>query len=130
MRRDEVVFLLQRSQKVRAAADFHMQRGDYDLAVFNLEQSLQFFLKAKLLENGVEFPKTHMLRKLFLLLGECLGKGDVFQRFADEHVIEFSALEDAYITSRYFPREFTREEALRQIRFYEEVVNFVRENSG
>ncbi|MCS7129722.1 MAG: HEPN domain-containing protein [Candidatus Caldarchaeum sp.] len=82
------------------------------------------------MENGAEFPRTHTLRKLFTLLGECLGKGDVFRVFADEHVIEFSALEDAYVTSRYFPRGFTREEAIRHMRFYEKVVNFVRENSS
>ncbi|MEM1965720.1 MAG: HEPN domain-containing protein [Candidatus Caldarchaeum sp.] len=74
LRKDEIFTLPRRSEKFRAAADFHMSRGDYDMVVFSLEQSLKLFLKAKLLENGVEFPKTHTLRRLFILLGECLDK--------------------------------------------------------
>jgi HEPN domain-containing protein len=43
---------------------FHFSRRDYDLAAFNLEQSLQLFLKGNLLKIGVEFPKTRTLRKI------------------------------------------------------------------
>ncbi|MEM2238447.1 MAG: HEPN domain-containing protein [Candidatus Caldarchaeum sp.] len=130
LRKDEILTLLRRSEKFRAAADFHMSRADYDMVVFSSEQSLKLFLKAKLLENGVEFPKTHTLRGLFILLGECLDKRGVFEKFAEERVVEFSSLEDAYITSRCFPREFTKEEANSHIRFYEEVVGFVRQHTG
>jgi len=58
MRREEIEKLLERSKKFKDAAEFHFSRGDFDLTVFNIEQSLQLFLKAKLLENGVEFPKV------------------------------------------------------------------------
>lgn len=40
MRRDEVEKLLDRSRKFKNAAEFHFSRGDYDLAAFNIEQSL------------------------------------------------------------------------------------------
>jgi HEPN domain-containing protein len=128
MRREEIEKLLERSKKFKDAAEFHFSRGDFDLAVFNIEQSLQLFLKAKLLENGVEFPKVHTLRKLFLLLGEILEKGEAFKKFTNERALEFASLEDAYITSRYFIREFTKEEAERLRKFSEEVEEFVRGN--
>jgi HEPN domain-containing protein len=128
MRREEIEKLLERSKKFKDAAEFHFSRGDFDLAVFNIEQSLQLFLKAKLFENGVEFQKVYTLRKLFLLLGEILEKGEAFKKFTNERALEFASLEDAYITSRYFIREFTKEEAERLRKFSEEVEEFVRGN--
>ena len=125
VRREEVDRLFLRSRKFRDASEFHASRGDFDLAVFNLEQSLQLFMKAKLLELGVDFPKIHSLRRLFRLIGEVLGRGGDFLRFEAEHALEFASLEDAYVTARYFPREFSREEAERLRRFVEEVERFV-----
>ncbi|MGB9717753.1 MAG: HEPN domain-containing protein [Thermoproteota archaeon] len=125
MRREEVEKLLDRSKKFRDAAEFHFSRGDYDLAAFNVEQSLQLFLKAKLLQKGVEFPKTHTLRRLFLLLGEILRKQDEFKKFGDEKALEFASLEDAYITARYFPRDFEKEEARKLLDFAREVEELV-----
>lgn len=125
MKREEVDRLLERSRKFRAASEFHFSRGDYDLAVFNIEQSLQLFLKAKLLELGLDFPKVHGLRKLFLLIGEVLGQLNVFKGFENERSLEFAGLEDAYITSRYFPRDFSRSEAEKLMKFLDEVIEFV-----
>jgi HEPN domain-containing protein len=130
MKREEVNRLLDRSRKFKDASEFHLSRGDYDLAVFNVEQSLQLFLKAKLLEFGVDFPRVHSLRKLFLLLGQVLDKVDVFKAFENDRSIEFASLEDAYITSRYFPRDFSKGEAERLLKFLEEVTEFVRKFSS
>ncbi len=121
MRREEIEKLLDRSKKFKDAAEFHFSRGDYDLAAFNIEQSLQLFLKAKLLEKGAESPKTHTLRRLFLLLGEILRNPGEFKKFADEKALEFASLEDAYITARYFPRDFEKEEARKLLDFAKEV---------
>lgn len=120
MRREEIEKLLDRSKKFKDAAEFHFSRGDYDLAAFNIEQSLQLFLKAKLLEKGAE-SKTHTLRRLFLLLGEILRNPGEFKKFADEKALEFASLEDAYITARYFPRDFEKEEARKLLDFAKEV---------
>ncbi len=95
------------------------------MAAFNIEQSLQLFLKARLLQKGTEFPKTHTLRKLFLLLGEVLRKSEEFKMFESEKVLEFASLEDAYITTRYFPRDFEKEEARKLLDFSKEVEDFV-----
>ncbi|MEM2896982.1 MAG: HEPN domain-containing protein [Candidatus Bathyarchaeia archaeon] len=69
MRGEEIERLLKRSGEFNDAAEFHYSRKSFDLAAFNLEQALQLFLKAKLLEKGIEFPKTHTLRKLRKIRG-------------------------------------------------------------
>jgi HEPN domain-containing protein len=125
VKKEEVERLLKRSRSFKDAADFHFSRGDYDLTVFSLEQSLHLFFKAKLIENGVDFPKTHSLRRLFLILGQVIDHSVDFSEFEKSRSLEFSSLEDAYVTSRYFPREFTKGEAERLMKFYLEVVEFV-----
>lgn len=129
MKIDEIRKLKERSRKFKDAAEFHFSRGDYDLAAFNLEQSLQLLLKAKLLEGGVEFPKIHGLRRLFLMLGESIDKLEKFKKFEARYSLEFASLEDAYITARYFPREFKKEELERLKKFVEEVEKFVEEHN-
>jgi HEPN domain-containing protein len=125
MRREEIKRLLERSRKFKDAFEFHFSRKDYDLAAFNLEQSLQLFLKGNLLKRGIEFPKTHTLRKLFLLLGESLGKLKEFKKFEEENSLEFASLEDIYVTSRYFPRKFEKGEVERLKKIVEKVEEIV-----
>jgi HEPN domain-containing protein len=74
--------------------------------------------------------RVHSLRKLFLLLGQVLDKVDVFKGFENDRSIEFAGVEDAYITSRYFPRDFSKGEAERLLKFLEEVTEFVRKFSS
>ncbi len=95
MKIDEIRKLKERSRKFKDAAEFHFSRGDYDLAAFNLEQSLQLLLKAKLLEGGVEFPKIHGLRRFFLMLGESIDKLEKFKKFEARYSLEFASLEQA-----------------------------------
>ena len=87
-------------------------------------------MKAKLLEKGVGFPKTHTLSKLFLLLGEVVGKKEEFERFVKSRSLEFGSMEDAYITARYFPREFKKEEVERLRELLREVERIVGRDSG
>jgi HEPN domain-containing protein len=129
MKIDEIRRLKERSKKFKDAAEFHFSRRDYDLAAFNLEQSLQLLLKARLLESGVEFPKIHGLRRLFLMLGESVDKLEKFKKFEAKYSLEFASLEDAYITARYFPREFKKEEVERLRKFVKEVERFVEEHN-
>lgn len=49
---------------------FHLSKNMYALAMFDLEQTLQLYVKAKLLEEGVLYPKTHNVRRLLELLAE------------------------------------------------------------
>lgn len=106
-------------------ARFQIDVGIYDLAVFNLEQALQLFLRAKLLELGVQYPRTHSLRQLLKLL-QAVAQGErgrLAGELLDKYLLELGALEDAYINSRYIPREYTRDEAERLFKVVLEIMN-------
>ncbi len=62
--REEINTLVRRAKEFLRTADFQLENGMYDLAIFNLEQALQLFLKAKILEYGAQYPRTRSVRYL------------------------------------------------------------------
>lgn len=124
-RYDEYMYLLERSRRFYETAVMQVDRGFYDLAVFSLEQSLQPFLKACLLKLGVDYPRTHSVRRLLEIMAKVTGSSeieDVLRRFS----LELGALEDAYITSRYVTRDYTVDEVTRLRSVVDEVMSLVR----
>ncbi|MEM1850033.1 MAG: HEPN domain-containing protein [Desulfurococcaceae archaeon] len=125
-KRDEVNSLLERSRRFYESALFQIEKGFYDLAIFSFEQSLQLLLKAALLSLGVDYPRTHSIRRLLELVHELTGDEDVKELWV-EHSVELALLEDAYITSRYVPRDFRAEEVVRVREVVDKVFRVVRE---
>jgi len=125
-KRDEVNALFERSRRFYESALFQIEKGFYDLAMFSFEQSLQLFLKATLLSLGVDYPRTHSVRRLLELVHELTGNEDV-KKLLSEHSVELALLEDAYITSRCVPRDFRIEEVMRVRRVVDEVFRVVGE---
>ena len=76
-RREEYEYLLERSRRFYETAAMQIERGFYDLAVFSLEQSLQLHLKAQLLRLGVDYPRTHSVRRLLELIHRVTGHEEV-----------------------------------------------------
>jgi len=109
---EEYNYLLERSRKFFETAEMQFERGFHDLAVFSLEQALQLYLKACLLKLGVDYPRTHSVRKL-LELAYKLTNAEEIKRILVDYAVELGSLEDAYITSRYVAREYSEEEARR-----------------
>ncbi len=106
-----VLTLKERARRFHELAMVAFERGYYDLAAFNLEQACQLLLKAELLRTRGGYPRTHSLVRLLRELGR--------EEFARENIGHLTKLEDAYITSRYYVREFHREEIEELLRFYE-----------
>ncbi len=128
-KRSEVDALLTRSRQFLETAEHQYERGFYDLAAFSLEQALQLYLKAKLLEYGVDYPRTHSVRRLLELLSEVLPSEawrNNVNALTEEYLLELGMLEDAYITSRYVLREFRREEVERLMTAVKRVMERVR----
>ena len=119
--REEAETLKRRAGGFLHTARFQIDNGMYDLAVFNMEQALQLFLKAELLEYGVQYPKTRSPRRL---LAEAAPgeEGRRYGELLDKYVFELGVLEDAYINARYIPREYTKEEAEGLFRLVSEIV--------
>lgn len=125
---DEVEHLLRRSREFLETAQYQTSNGFYDLAAFSLEQSLQLFIKAKLIQNGVEYPRHHGVRTLIEVLIKVLSDDakTVLKDILDKYLLEFGMLEDAYISSRYIIREFRKEEIERLRKAAEAIIKNVR----
>ncbi len=76
-RREEYEYLIERSRRFYETAIMQMDKGFYDLAAFSLEQSLQLYLKASLLKLGMDYPRTHSVRRLLELIHEVTGREEV-----------------------------------------------------
>lgn len=97
-----------------ARADY--ARGDYDLVLFHIEQFLQLYLKYLLYRRIGDYPKTHSLIRLLRDVMRVYGD-NVLKEFYEENMEALYLLEEAYIASRYLPREYDREIAERILGF-------------
>lgn len=104
------------------AAKYSLKRGNYDIAAFNAEQAAQLYLKSLLLELIGDFPKTHSL--IFLLRELKRLKEREVEGFIARNKRGLHNLEDAYLTSRYFYKEFDEEDGRYLISLAEEVISF------
>lgn len=111
VKKDEMELLLKRSKRFLETAEYQFDIGYYDLAMFSLEQASQLFLKAKLLENGVDYPRSRSVAALLEMLGKVAEeKREAVETLMEKYLTESGLLEDAYITSKYVAREYRREE--------------------
>jgi len=120
MHKEEIELFLKRARNFLDGANERFQKEDWDLTCFMAEQSVQLFIKAKILEKGGEFPKTHSIRKIFGMLYQ-LTKEKVFKY--DRKALIF--LESAYLNSRYFSFTYEKEDAKEALKIAEEVKNLV-----
>lgn len=126
-RREEEQYLLKRSKNFLETAEYQISKGFHDLAAFSLEQALQLFLKARALKEGVDYPRTHSVRVLLEILSEVVpdNKKSVVKSVLENYLLELGLLEDAYITSRYVMREFTKQEVEKLSKAVKEIMKNV-----
>ena len=126
-RREEEKNLLKRSTDFLETAEYQTGKGFYDLATFSLEQALQLFLKEKLLAEGSDFPRIHSVRTLLEVLLDLVPKNKkpAIENILLKYVLELGMLEDAYITSRYVMREFTKQQAEKLTKAVKEIIKNV-----
>ena len=98
----------------------------FDLAAFNIQQSVELYLKYKLFLLAGDYPKTHSI-KLLKEIGKVTAKLEEVRSFMDEHIDGISNLENAYITSRYIPSEFERKEVENMLNLAKRIKEFVDE---
>ena len=109
MRKEEVKIFKERADAFLDTALYNFQKERYDLAAFNIEQATQLYVKTKLLEVTGEFPRTHNLVILLKELSSVFREKEVGEFIKNE--MEFlTKMADVYVTSRYYTREFYREE--------------------
>ena len=122
MAKNEVLALRRRALEFLEEAHEAIEKRRYDLSVFFSEQAVQLYLKSLILELIGEIPRTHSIIELLSFIRKIVDrKIDDFIKAHRESII---ALEDAYLLSRYFLREYNREEAGRLYEIAVEVIKF------
>ena len=109
MAKVQAEFLKDRAEKFSEVAQGLLERGVYDLAAFNFEQYCQLILKYHLFRLLGDFPKTHFLKELFDGLAKASKKKEI-QNFKKANINIISDLENAYLTSRYLPAIFDKDQ--------------------
>lgn len=110
--KEEAEHLQKRSAEFLKTAEYQLRTGLYGLAAFSYEHRLQPYLKALLAGQGVDYPRTHSVRRLLELLA-AVSRGARKRRILtllDQYLLELGMLDDAYITSRYLMRDFSHAE--------------------
>ncbi|MET1160263.1 MAG: HEPN domain-containing protein [Thermoprotei archaeon] len=97
-------------------ARFDLEHGDYDLTLFHVDQFIQLYSKYLIYKKIGDYPKTHgivrLLRELSRIYDNC-GLKDIINNYLETLYL----IEESYISSRYLPREYDRELALKILEF-------------
>jgi HEPN domain-containing protein len=113
-------FLRDNARQFLEQAKFSMERGFYNLVLFNVEQSIQLNLKFLLYSLTGDFPKTHKILELFKYVINILDNSCNLSNFYKENKDFISIIEFSYISSRYLPQTFSKDDAEKSLRIGEE----------
>ena len=119
-------FLRANAKQFLEQAKFSMQRGFHNLVLFNVEQSMQLNLKYVLYLLTGEFPKTHKLSELFRLVRDLDDPCNLYT-FYESNKDFIAIVEYSYISSRYLPESFNRDDAERALKLGEDFDKIVEE---
>lgn len=109
-------FLKQRAEKFLKNAQYLYSNGDYDLAAFNLEQAAQFFIKYYLFFSVGAYPFSHSIKELLSEAVKVCPERERIEGIFREQEEIVRDLEEAYISSRYFPSTFFKDQIERMER--------------
>jgi HEPN domain-containing protein len=92
-----------------------LQDEKYALSAFCVEQAAQMQLKYFIGSRLGDFPKTHGLLRLFK---ECIKLCPELKEFSEKNTTLISHIEDAYVMSRYYDKEYEEAEVKEMLSFY------------
>ncbi len=119
LHKKEVELLLKRSKNFLEGAEQRFKKEDWDLTCFLAEQSVQLYLKAIILEEVGQTPRTHSIRQLLAQLGKIIEKEIVYDRKS------LFMLESAYFNARYIAVTYDEEQAKDAINIAKELIAHV-----
>lgn len=117
--------LKKRALAFLSIARYSLERGDYDLVLFHVEQFIQLYSKYLIYKRIGDYPKTHQIVRLLRDLSRVYDNNDL-KDFLSENLETLYLLEEAYISSRYLPREYDREIADRVLETADRILEVFR----
>jgi len=121
---DRVKLLVKRSMSFLKYSFEALNAGEYDLAVFNADQSLQLLVKAVLLHITGYYPQIHGIRELLGAYYE-VTRDDVIRDIVREYRKELVELEKAYIEAWYGLTVYEYEESRRLLEFVKKIIEYL-----
>ncbi|HOK56547.1 MAG TPA: HEPN domain-containing protein [bacterium] len=103
----EINFLKERSKEFWNEGVRLYKEGKYNLSVFNIEQAIQLWIKYLIGIKITDWPKTHYFSELIKSLSDVYEKKGIIEYYKKNEIF-FNNLEDAYFTTRYFPKNFSK----------------------
>jgi len=119
-------FLKQRAESFWRDAKFAISEKRWNSAAFHLEQVCQLYLKYYFWLKSRRYPKTHSLENLLRGVGKLYKKEKEVQKIIDENISVIGDLEQAYITARYLPVEFTQKRVENMAKFTKKLISFLK----
>ncbi|WP_456330758.1 HEPN domain-containing protein [Archaeoglobus sp.] len=124
---EEIEILRERAEKFMENGEYLLSKGVLDIAAFNIQQSVELYLKYKLFQIAGDYPKTHSIKRLLKEIGKVTEKIEKVRSFMEENIDGISNLENAYITSHYIPTEFEIREVENMLKLAKKIRSFVDE---
>jgi len=121
----KIDFLKKRAESFLRDANFAISEKRWNSVAFHLEQACQFYLKYYLFKKLKDFPKIHDLDELLNELKKVYSRKEIGE-FIKENAAVISALNQAYITARYLPIEFTEDQVKVMKRFTQNLIKFLK----
>lgn len=122
--KDETRLWLDYATENLEIAQIALERGFFNACLQNVQQVIEKSLKAYLVENGKDFPRTHSIRELVRLVGgePVVGLGD-----EDTDLIDAIYIPSKYPVFGVLPGEFAdREVCMRCLQTAERTIETVR----
>ncbi len=126
---EEYESYLEKSRRFYENSIINQDKKYYDIALFNLQQSMEFLLKALLLKNSGEYPRSHNLKILMNSLSELSNENckNIINTYISKNGVKLSFLSDAYISSRYFISSYSEDDVVQLVdmvrHFREDIVD-------
>jgi HEPN domain-containing protein len=126
--KDEYENMIERSERFLLTAERSLEEGFLDISSFNANQSLDLFLKGLLLKSAGDFPHTHDIKEFLRTLAHVGGSeySKKINKYLKEKTLDLKAIQDAYITARYFFVSTSENEVDQMI----ELIKKLREDLG
>jgi HEPN domain-containing protein len=122
----KIIFLKEKAEDFLDNAKYNISKEKWFLAAFHLEQACQLYLKYYLYLKLRRYPKTHSLRELLEGIGKAYSKKKEINTFLKEKASVIGDLEQAYLTSRYLPIEFSRYQIENMLNFTQNLLEFLK----
>lgn len=122
----KVDFLKERAESFWRDAKFAVSEERWNSAAFHLEQVCQLYLKYYLYLKLRRYPKTHSLEELLRGIGKTYKKEKEVEKILSEKASVIGDLNQAYLTARYLPVEFSKKRIENMLDFTKKLIRFLK----